>query len=478
MTHLIISSLVKLLNNYGNERNQTLNHVQTHQNTYENVIGISEVDDSRKVKNNDIINHLNMKYSHNISQISQNSYPVNSDSTNNNERIVGKDSSDVAQISNRINNCQKQENNSNNHVLIIPKNANSIDTPYKNSLMSPNERNYSISSLLVESEKRENFEKLHFSSENHSKENSIDYRTNPNQPNDTNLSKNNNIFINIQNSHNKPSDDSENENQFNNNQIHDLKLEVSFKNQNTIKNSQKNKNRNLNLTQNQNLNQILNQNQNQNLNLNQNQNLNQILNQNQNQNLNLNQNQNLNQILNQNQNQNLNLNQNQNLNQILNQNQNQNLNLNQNQNLNQNLNLNQNHSHISLSMKEDELNILLQPKRKRGRPRKVNPIQPWQQIQMPVQQIPIIPPVNATSLDESISWNFLCTFFGRRVKFPALMRLIDEIKSVKLIPFTKTKNMRKIDLVKWLDDHWQVVYPFLQSMSPENKRDLLEFVSD
>lgn len=79
-------------------------------------------------------------------------------------------------------------------------------------------------------------------------------------------------------------------------------------------------------------------------------------------------------------------------------------------------------------------------------------------------------------LEASVAWTFLCAFFGTQLKFPALMRLIEEIRNVKMIPFSKNKKMRKVDLVKWLDDHWQRILPFFQSMTNEGKTKLLLYL--
>lgn len=72
-------------------------------------------------------------------------------------------------------------------------------------------------------------------------------------------------------------------------------------------------------------------------------------------------------------------------------------------------------------------------------------------------------------IENSVAWQFIREFFGGNIKFPALLILIEEIRNVQMIPFKKCKNMRKADLIKWLDDHWSVILPFFQALSPDEK---------
>ena len=95
------------------------------------------------------------------------------------------------------------------------------------------------------------------------------------------------------------------------------------------------------------------------------------------------------------------------------------------------------------------------------------PLLPFQPSPWPMV---VVPPVSTPGpIESSVAWAFLCNFFGMQLKFPALMRLIEEIRSVKMIPFSKNKKMRKVDLVKWLDDHWVIILPFFQSLTPEGR---------
>ena len=97
----------------------------------------------------------------------------------------------------------------------------------------------------------------------------------------------------------------------------------------------------------------------------------------------------------------------------------------------------------------------------------IPPLIPYQPGPWPMV---VVPPVSAPGpIEISVAWAFLCNFFGMQLKFPALMRLIEEIRSVKMIPFSKNKKMRKVDLVKWLDDHWVIILPFFQSLTPEGR---------
>lgn len=72
-------------------------------------------------------------------------------------------------------------------------------------------------------------------------------------------------------------------------------------------------------------------------------------------------------------------------------------------------------------------------------------------------------------IENSVAWKFIRDFFGGNIKFPALLILIEEIRNVQMIPFKKCKNMRKSDLIKWLDDHWSLILPFFQALSPDEK---------
>ena len=95
------------------------------------------------------------------------------------------------------------------------------------------------------------------------------------------------------------------------------------------------------------------------------------------------------------------------------------------------------------------------------------PLRQFQAGPWPVVVVPHVP--EPGPIESSVAWTYLCSFFGTQLKFPALMRLIEEIRSVKMIPFSKNKKMRKVDLVKWLDDHWAIILPFFQSLSPEGR---------
>lgn len=80
-------------------------------------------------------------------------------------------------------------------------------------------------------------------------------------------------------------------------------------------------------------------------------------------------------------------------------------------------------------------------------------------------------------IENSVAWKFIGEFFGGNIKFPALLILIEEIRNVQMIPFKKCKNMRKADLIKWLDDHWSLILPFFQALSPDEKARMWGYLS-
>lgn len=82
----------------------------------------------------------------------------------------------------------------------------------------------------------------------------------------------------------------------------------------------------------------------------------------------------------------------------------------------------------------------------------------------------------ATFLENSESWKFLCQYFGQPPCFSALLTLVKHITSVEQIHFASTRSLRKIDLVKWLDYNWATARLFLEHHSPEDKNRLKVFL--